>query len=80
MGGCASHRPMDADGTPYGMGGDHCPYCGHDWKQPHDPECPRFRPCQYPPGCTAEAAPGKRLCNPHYDAVYALFGPSTREH
>jgi hypothetical protein len=28
-----------ADPTPFGMGGDHCPYCGADWKQPHYAEC-----------------------------------------
>lgn len=31
--------------------------------------------CEFPPGCTKVAAPGKRLCNQHYDALFALLGP-----
>jgi hypothetical protein len=31
--------------------------------------------CEFPPGCAQDAAPGKRLCHPHYEAVYALLGP-----
>lgn len=31
----------DPDGTPYGAWGDHCPFCGNDWKQEHDPSCLR---------------------------------------
>ena len=68
-----------ADTTPFGRDGDHCPYCGHDWRQPHDRDCPSFRKCQYPPGCEHDSAPGKRLCRPHYDAVYALLGPKDKE-
>jgi hypothetical protein len=59
----------------YGNGGDWCPHCGRDWKQPHDVECPHYHGCEYPPGCDKPAAMGRRLCMPHYDAVYALFGP-----
>jgi hypothetical protein len=29
----------EPDPTPYGMGGDWCPFCGSDWKQPHAEEC-----------------------------------------
>ena len=29
------------DPTPFGMGGDHCPWCGADWKRPHDEDCGR---------------------------------------
>jgi hypothetical protein len=28
-----------ADPTPYGMGGDHCPFCAADWKRPHREGC-----------------------------------------
>jgi hypothetical protein len=27
------------DPTPFGIGHDHCPYCGADWKKPHDAGC-----------------------------------------
>jgi Fe-S-cluster containining protein len=27
------------DHTPFGMGGDWCPFCGADWKRPHDEGC-----------------------------------------
>jgi hypothetical protein len=27
------------DHTPYGMGGDWCPFCGADWKREHDGGC-----------------------------------------
>ena len=27
-------------GSPYGCGGDYCGWCGTDWKQPCDAECP----------------------------------------
>lgn len=29
------------DPTPFGCLGDHCPWCGQDWKREHDPECER---------------------------------------
>lgn len=28
-----------ADPTPFGLGGDHCPFCGADWKRPHHEDC-----------------------------------------
>lgn len=31
----------DGDGTPYGRGGDWCPWCGADWKAQHDVDCTR---------------------------------------
>lgn len=30
---------IEQDPTPFGLFGDHCPFCGHDWKQPHDEWC-----------------------------------------
>lgn len=27
------------DPTPHGVGGDHCPYCFADWKEPHSKNC-----------------------------------------
>ncbi len=39
----ALRRRVDAgqeeDPTPYGLGGDWCPFCGQDWKRPHYEEC-----------------------------------------
>jgi hypothetical protein len=35
------------DPTPHGIGGDHCPYCFSDWKQPHAADC------AYKPGAPA---------------------------
>lgn len=38
----ASHGSKTAvseDGTPYGADGDHCPFCGTDWKREHDSDC-----------------------------------------
>jgi len=32
------------DGTPYGMDGDHCPWCGCDWKEPHSEWCDTLQP------------------------------------
>ena len=29
-------------GSPYGCGGDYCGWCGTDWKQPCDAECPAY--------------------------------------
>lgn len=29
------------DGTPYGKGGDWCPWCGSDWKSDHERNCNR---------------------------------------
>jgi hypothetical protein len=31
----------DEDDTPFGRGGDYCPWCGADWKAPHERECAR---------------------------------------
>jgi hypothetical protein len=70
----AIDRVLD-DPSPFGHGGDWCPWCGADWKQPHREECPEYRGCEYPPGCDAAALPRRRLCRPHYDAIEALFGP-----
>lgn len=67
---------MYEDGTPFGRGGDWCPWCGADWKQPHHEECPEYRRCEFPPGCDKPALPGRRLCGPHYEAVSALFAPA----
>ena len=68
------------DNTPYGRGGDHCPWCAADWKRPHRASCPTLhRQCQYPPGCEVKAEPGKKLCTEHYDALYALLGPPPTE-
>jgi hypothetical protein len=39
---CSDCRGTGVDTTPYGTGGDHCPFCGNDWKQPHDGGCPRL--------------------------------------
>lgn len=30
---------LDDDGTPFGRWGDHCPWGGHDWKEPCDTDC-----------------------------------------
>lgn len=65
---------MHADGTRYGRDGDHCPHCGHDWRAPHDEDCPRYHACEFPPGCPDPAAPGYRLCRRHYADISALFG------
>lgn len=35
------HDEAPSDDTPYGRGSDHCPWCGADWKAPHDRDCPR---------------------------------------
>lgn len=35
-------RKTAVDNTPYGVGGDHCPFCGADWKEEHDPGCERI--------------------------------------
>lgn len=35
-------KQADEDGTEYGVWGDHCPHCGNDWKQPHEPDCLRL--------------------------------------
>lgn len=37
----ASSFGTPGDPTQYGVGGDHCPHCGADWKQPHDGGCLR---------------------------------------
>lgn len=29
------------DPTTFGVGGDHCPHCGSDWKRPCDEDCTR---------------------------------------
>lgn len=58
----------------FGRDGDHCPECGHDWKQDHDRECSQFWQCEYPPGCEADAKFHTHLCPEHYRAVSALFG------
>lgn len=34
---CSGGAP---DPSPYGMGFDHCPWCGEDWRQPHGKRCP----------------------------------------
>lgn len=62
------------DDTPFGRGGDHCPWCAADWKAPHYPDCPEGHVCEYPPGCERQAMRGMRLCSPHYEDVRALFG------
>lgn len=38
---------VDDDGTPYGMGGDWCAWCGADWKDEHAVGCsrPETLPC-----------------------------------
>lgn len=51
-----------------------CYACGQAGS--HASTCPRRLPCGYPPGCESPAMPGWRLCQSHYDAVYALFGPA----
>lgn len=28
-----------ADPTPFGLNGDHCPFCAADWKRPHREDC-----------------------------------------
>lgn len=37
---CPDCKGTGIDQTPYGTGGDYCPYCMADWKQPHDEDCP----------------------------------------
>ena len=64
----------DYDDTPYGRDGDHCPWCGHDWKEPHDRDCRQFHQCEYPPGCERDSAPGRNGCQPHIILVSALLG------
>lgn len=54
----------DYDGTPYGKGADHCPWCGADWKAPHERGCTRPEddderaPCvKGTPGCSRKDGP-----------------------
>ena len=37
---CVYCNGTGIDRTPYGTGGDHCPWCAADWKRPHDSDCP----------------------------------------
>jgi hypothetical protein len=59
--------------TTYGTDGDHCPQCGHDWKQPHSDDCPHHFTCAIPIGCEAPAAPGRRVCREHAEQYGPLF-------
>lgn len=36
---CPDCRGTGVDATPYGVGYDHCPHCGADWRQPHGSSC-----------------------------------------
>lgn len=45
------------DPTPYGMNGDHCPYCCADWKEPHFEDCAYRGPAAGP----SAAGPGPEL-------------------
>jgi hypothetical protein len=35
---------LEVDDTPFGKDGDHCPWCGADWRQPHSEYCDRRDP------------------------------------
>lgn len=37
---CPDCHGTGVDTTPYGVGCDHCPHCGADWKCSHDDDCP----------------------------------------
>lgn len=36
---CPDCRGTKIDKTLFGIGGDHCPHCGADWKAPHNESC-----------------------------------------
>ena len=44
--GCESSCP-NCGGSPYGCGGDYCPYCGVDWKENHRPDCMEYTGCDH---------------------------------
>lgn len=48
---------IPGDPTPFGVGGDHCPFCGVDWKQPHDGDCLRNTS---PAAAAAQEAEGEK--------------------
>lgn len=66
---------MSAPIDNFGTGGDWCPECAADWKRPHYPECSQAVVCQYPPGCSDVALPGRVLCPEHFEALSELFAP-----
>jgi hypothetical protein len=37
---CGDDCCVSEDDTPFGRGGDHCPWCGADWKSEHADDCP----------------------------------------
>lgn len=44
---CGMGSDCYCGGAPHGCGGDHCPWCGADWKGTHSPECEKFEGCNH---------------------------------